>query len=209
MAKETTDLLANVSLLLGIVATVWAGILVVYKFYKSRIKPFTAKVDRVLTEWPVFYDRHCKLEVEVKTIKAKILPNGGSSLDDKLNVIINTQELMREKQKALMYSDLTPMFTLDANENLTFVNAAWLKLTGFNNPEDAYGIGWLRAIPEDERKKLMDIREQQRQSPFAFYDTVIFKNIMTGELVKTTCKTTLVKDAKGQVIEKIGSLQVE
>lgn len=104
--------------------------------------------------------------------------------------------------------DEKPMFLNDNKGNLVFVNNSWLKVLGYSDPEDAYGEGYLLAIPEADRERVHRQAQRYAASPSPFSGVVTFINISTEAEVKTFCRTELVFDNNGNFFKTIGRLDI-
>lgn len=196
-------------MLFAIIGSIYGAYVIVKKWYREKLKPKINKFTTMVDEWPMYKAAQETMVLDLMHVKHQVFPNNGGSIVDKLNVLMDNQSTIKMKVRAQMNTDSSPSFVIDKKGDLVYVNDAWLSLTGFQKAEQAYGIGWLKAIPEEDQKTLIDEHEQQLSYPSDFFGKVRFKNIQTGFCVDTICRVTCVKsEHSGELIEKIGQLQI-
>jgi len=101
-----------------------------------------------------------------------------------------------------------PMYIMDIKGDLEYVNPAWCEVTGFRDPEDAYGMGFMRAIPDADAEMMMRRNEQFIKHPSNFEGVVNLRHIYTGEEFKANCRTELIYSKDKKVIKTIGILDI-
>jgi len=129
-------------------------------------------------------------------------------LELKIKQIEETKIINTNRSFAFLRTLVIPYFITDGEGNLTFANDAWLKMTGFNDLGDALGGGYLQAIPKENRKAMMEERDDFFKHPAPYQAIVYFENIQTQNLVKTSCRSDLVYDHAGKLAEVIGRLEI-
>ena len=127
---------------------------------------------------------------------------------ERVDEIENDVWIVKSKQRAIMATDPNPTYITDCNSDLIYANPAWAEMAGFNSVEDAYGKGYLRAIPNEDVEPLEQMAERQVKHPFSFEGHIRFKNIRTGEIVNTICRSELVFNKDGKWIRTIGRLLI-
>lgn len=101
-----------------------------------------------------------------------------------------------------------PMFLMDMNGDLKNVNSAWLDATGFNDPQQAYDMGFLQAIPDRHVDMMIKKNEQFVKKPSNSEGIVVFKHIETGEEFKANVRTMLLRNKEGKPIMSLGILDI-
>lgn len=144
----------------------------------------------------------------VEKVTKQVYPNGGSSLPDKVDKILDNQVILKENYDALIYLDETPTVRFNMLGECIFSNLAWLRLTGFNSPDEAYGLGWLKAIhPDDREKERDDFREAIRSNTlYTSYHRKV--NLITGKEIPVKKSTKVISNSKGEGVEIIATVNV-
>lgn len=114
--------------------------------------------------------------------------------------------LHKEEMSALLHIMKMPMFVNNEKMELVWVNAAWLEMTGFRDPEDALGFGYLRAVPERYHSQYEAISEQMKRHPFNFTGTVVMRNVETKQEITCFCRTKDISDENGNLVKVLGIL---
>ena len=127
---------------------------------------------------------------------------------DKLDLLEMEVGVLKSKQMADFHTDVTPVFINNTKGELIYANRAWADLLGWKSVKDAYGKGYLKAVPPQ------DIEEMERQSqrlvdhPSSFDGEVRLMHRITKEYIYAICRTELIHDNKGNLVETIGRLYV-
>lgn len=129
-----------------------------------------------------------------------------SEVSDRVDGLETKVMMIEGRQHALMYIDPRPIFVLNSKNEVKSVNPAWLEMTGMQTEKDALGFGYLRAIPEEDRDMMMEQAETFLEHPGAFSGEVKFKNVKTGTIIITYCRSEIVLN-KELVVETIGILK--
>jgi len=141
----------------------------------------------------------------------KVILDSGDSIE-KLNDQQHEQaieiSILKSKQMALLHTSLEPAFITAPNGDLIYVNPAWLEMTGFRDPKDAYGYGYLKCIPVLDRGELLKHVELLIQHPSPSETVIRFQQLGTGKIITTMCRTELVHDGNGVLIETVGRLRI-
>lgn len=141
-----------------------------------------------------------KLRPTVKLIK-RIL-----DVSDRVDKMESEVMIVKGRQMALMYCDPKPMFLLNEKNEVKWVNPAWLELTGIASERDAMGFGYLRAIPEEDLEKMTEQSEVFKNHPGSFAGEVRFKNVKTGVVTNTFCRSEIV-NVNERLVETVGILK--
>lgn len=138
----------------------------------------------------------------------QLYPNGGTSVFDKLDKILDNQIILQEKQDASLYLDNVPTVKSDMNGMCTFVNLAYLRLCGFNDASEAMGEGALRSVHPDDAVRIRKQYISAIKTNTQFVATYKKINVTTGEIFTVTVMTKIIKNSKGVPVEVIGVLRV-
>jgi PAS domain-containing protein len=152
----------------------------VYAFIKPRykkFKEFSHSVDRIL-----------QLQLDVDLIEEENF-------------------ILRSTLVSVVKTAIYPMYMLDKNNDLILVNDAWLQVTGFNNPENAYATGYFKAIHPDDLKEMHEIADERKGASTPASGNVKFKNLITHNITQWEYRTEAIKNSKGEIINYIGSLK--
>lgn len=201
MSDWVSDNFGNIIAAGGLIVSIFGGFHWIYKHPYTSYKKWIDIQNKDLEQNKIHREK-------VTSVLKELEPNGGGSIKDKINKIAYDLELMNVRYDATLYIDSNPIFINDKLGNVIFVNAAWLEMTGFNNPKDAMGFGWMKALPEEEAERLQIINETLTKHPSSFMGEIIFKNIKTQEIIKTNCRTTLIRDSKDNIVSTIGTLEI-
>lgn len=101
-----------------------------------------------------------------------------------------------------------PIYKTSPSGEVTYVNAAWLEMTGITDSKNAFGFGYMAAIPDEDFAKIERLHDLHQAHPSSFRGNVRFKNVQTGEIITTRCKAALVYDFKDNLIETIGRIYI-
>lgn len=145
---------------------------------------------------------------KVDVVHKEVLYNGGSSVKDMIKKSLYKLDFLAEKQRAQLYLNANPVFVTDGKGFLKFANAAWLRLMGCDDIQQVLGKGWLKTISDDDLEDVEFRLKLEAETPSPFYGEVLHKNLQTGETIKTRCRTQLIKDSDGNVIETLGVLEL-
>ena len=120
-----------------------------------------------------------------KTIKDY---TSGASEIKNLSEVVRRLNEVEEFKLAMMHFNSNPMFIVDDDGSLEYVNPAWCEMTGFKNPDDALGMGYMRAIPERFKDEVIDMNEKAVRHPSTFEGEIIFQHLYDKHLeIKTFC----------------------
>lgn len=108
--------------------------------------------------------------------------------------------------RSLFDSSKTPTYILDADFELIYVNTAWLELLGFSNDEDAFGLGFLKAIPDSQMVAMDRQMKNSKEHPSRFSDKMQFKHVKTKEEFFMFCMSTPIYDYKDNLYCTLGFL---
>lgn len=158
--------------------------------------------------WSLLMDVQSKQTIKLDSIIKQLYPNGGSSVFDKVDQVLDNQEILKQTHNATLYLDSTPIFKTNMNGECIFVNVAWLKLSGYNDPKQAYGFGWLRSIHPDDRERLKEELMESVESETQLVTSYRKINVTTKDVFNMTAMTKIVRNSKRKAVEIIGVLQI-
>lgn len=116
------------------------------------------------------------------------------------------QAVLGSKFTALIHISRNPIYIINTSGGITYVNQAWVDLTGFKDDKDAYGFGYLRAVHPDDRAEIEKQRQMIEQHDSSFNGVVRFKNLKTDEIIICDCVSQPFTDEKGKTVGTIGTL---
>lgn len=148
-------------------------------------------------------------------VAAQVLPNGGSSITDKINIIEgqtrSTQravETLAAKQKATIYLNDVPMFETDANGNCTFVNKAYQDITGLPF-QSCLGEGWQHALHPDDFDRVVDGWARCMATGTEFIMDFRWVQSQTGMIYYVTCRATITRDLSKNPFGAVGAIEIK
>lgn len=184
----------NLEIIVALIAIFSAAGGLLWRLHRKYVKPFLLKIDN---------------------IDKQFRPNGGSSFHDKLTRVDGKIDGLDDHLKILtkvfnstLYLDPNPIFKADAKGSCIFVNYAWLKLTGYTGQEEAYGIGWINAIYQEDKALVLDEWERCVETESLFNMQYRYMHRVTKEITKVHCRTTVIRDTKKKAIQIIGLVEV-
>ena len=156
---------------------------------------FLAKKFRPFTKWAaVMYNLSNRVNLLEKELRENV---------EKLETRIAVDENMI---RSLLDNSKTASFMLDKDFELNYVNSAWIERLGFTNDEEAFGVGFLKAIPETNMPKIERQMKNLREHPGRFSEPVHFRHVKTGVEFCMFCMSTPIYDYKGKVHGTLGFL---
>ncbi len=153
------------------------------------------------------------LAASAKYLFTKIKP-GYIAIKKWLKVAEKVDELHKEAatlksaQLAMHHINKDPIFLTNPKGEVTFVNAAWLNMTGIGDSRDAIGFGYLRAIPHEDLEYIKRQSDTLQEHPSPFSGKIRFKHIHTGDIYVTDCRSELIFNHEQKHVETIGRLYV-
>jgi PAS domain S-box-containing protein len=150
-------------------------------------------------------------------IEAQLKPNGGSSVVDRLNVAVGVLEtntstldgvsrdvhaLARKQQAALHLNDKCLM-EFDVQGHCTFVNRAFLRLTG-RTEHELTGTGWVSAFRPESRRVILDAWDAAVDSHSSMETPVTLASV-GGRTTEGTIQFTAVFSRDNGLIGWLGS----
>lgn len=130
------------------------------------------------------------------------------ALEAEIKVIRVRLHIAESKQMAALHTAPDPIFIMNPGGELVYANPAWGLMTGFTNIEDAYGKGYMQAIPPHDRDEIEKQNERLVEHPGSFEGEIRFRHLRTKDIINTICRSEPVHDDKEKVIETIGRLYI-
>jgi PAS domain S-box-containing protein len=133
--------------------------------------------------------------------------NHGSSLRDVVDRIENSMIRNRDLGRMLLSSTQTAHFEADANGRCTWVNEAYMDMTGFRFDE-FLGYGWYNSI---EQEKRMMVGQEWSIAARDGKEFVARYRVYTGDgrLAPVICRAVFSKNEKGAVIGAVGTVALD
>lgn len=131
-----------------------------------------------------------------------------TKVSDRVDELENKVYILDSKLAAGFHTAVDPVFIVDVKGDLVYANPAWQDLTEFSNVQDAYGKGYLRAIPPDDRDSIEEQSERLILHPGSIEMNVIFLTIRTKIIVNTLCRSEPFKNKEGFVVGTLGRLKI-
>jgi PAS domain S-box-containing protein len=97
--------------------------------------------------------------------------------------------------------EVAAYLTNDKGE-VTYVNAAYLDLTGFEDSRDAHDFGYLDSVPDEDRERILKEHDFTKQHPSRSAGKIRVRQIGTGKLIECRCKITPIYKKDGETLLK-------
>lgn len=120
--------------------------------------------------------------------------------------IDNEVGVLKSKQMASLHTDVHPIFIMNNEGEMIYANPAWCDMTGFTNVKDAYGKGYLKAIPPEDIEMIEKQNERLVEHPSSYEGEIRFRHIKTKEIINTICRSELVHGRNEVLVETVGRL---
>lgn len=115
-------------------------------------------------------------------------------------------KIKQSRNRAILHIDKHPIFITDNKGEVTYVNPAWVEMTGMDE-RDALGKGYLQAIPDEDIDSMEAKSERMIKHPSSLYDEVVFIHVRTKQIIKTMCRSEPVYQDESHK-ETIGRLYI-
>ena len=137
-------------------------------------------------------------------IKVKDLLNNS----EEIRALQENLAILECRFEGLIYLLPSAIFITDLDGNMIFGNPAWLKMVGGENIEDFYGHQWMSVIEPASRDEVERQSERMRKHPGSFYDQVNFRKVNSGIIIKTMCRSVVIKNKKHTPVQMFGILYI-
>jgi len=163
--------------------------------WKKGIKP-------LFTQLQVCFNTSDKIE----HIFQELMPNGGTSLKDRVDRTYDTVNYIGERQRALLSDDGIAHCEMDAEGKCTWINRTYARLVE-RTPSEVMGNGWHNCIAPKERERVVkawfDSVKEDREISIDFnFETP------TGELKLVRGMSYKMTNPEGETIGFMGKLTV-
>lgn len=200
-----------------VVSAVITAIVIVYKWvrhqvakwYEKNFKEHFANAEFIVRNWPEALKTQEQLKEDIKLIKGQVFPNGGNSLNDTTKKLLGEVYEVKQAITVNLKLDNTPICKANTKGDCIFVNAAWLKLAGFSDSSEAYGIGWIRAIHKEDRERLKNEWQEALRTQTQLITSFRMQNVQTGEVHNVESNCSIIRDIKGSIVEYMSALTIK
>jgi PAS domain-containing protein len=144
--------------------------------------------------WPMFK----------RWIKKKFSNKSIENLKEELSAVKSENYIINATLDAFFRIHKTALFVNNADMELIWVNRSWLDLTGFRDAEEAYGFGYLRAIPKEHHKSMREQAEQMKKHPSIYEDSVIFINVEDKRKIQTIVRAIPICNENNELVKVLG-----
>lgn len=202
---------------IGTVSAVITAIVIVYKWCSARMKKLYKKyfsqhfdnAEFIVKNWPAMYESQQQLQKQVGEIRAQVFPNGGGSMNDATKLLLAQVGEIKEAMKINLKLDTKPIIKSSITGECTFVNPAWLRLAGYADASEAYGVGWFRAIIATDRERVKSEWIEAVKTNTNLITAFSIRNIQTNVVYKVESNAALVRSIKGEPLEYIAALVIK
>jgi PAS domain S-box-containing protein len=151
----------------------------------------------------------------VLEIPDQFKPNGGSSLRDIIDRIHHDLVVLKKKiiyldgeNKAIMSflgESQPPIIFWEADKNGEWISISkkWLELTSLDL-KTSLGWGWLNAICEDYRDKVLELWTDSIQQKREFHSEFNIYNYLTDKEISVECHSVVVRDEFNEPLYYVG-----
>lgn len=164
------------------------------KIMRSVLYPF--RVPRILDS----------MDTSIKSIKKELTYNGGNSLKDVVAKTLKLATLLELRHKYELNISEKPMYECEASGGrCTWVNDSLCELFGMSH-EEMLGLGWLRAIKEEERQEVYEhwMHAIQTNIPYSWSYTIV--NQKTGDEIEVKSTANAVSLSNGTILQYHGTV---
>lgn len=138
---------------------------------------------------------------QIEYIQKELKPNGGGSIFDKITTMNGNINFMIIRGDAMIKLSHSAIYECDGKGNCINVNAKYSNLTGLTLDE-AYGVGWLNAIADDDRERVMQQWKQAVENSREFHSIYNIKD-KSGNKIKVSGSATISRDKHTNSINHI------
>lgn len=128
---------------------------------------------------------------------------------DRVNVIGDMATMSEIRQRAVVATLPDGAYEVDAHGAVTYVNQAWLDITGLPR-EESLGFGFMAAVPKEKRA---EVRAMRMKSPDEFYKDYTgpftWERVTDGAKIETWVRFYWNRTPKGDITGGFGTLEVK
>jgi PAS domain S-box-containing protein len=150
-----------------------------------------------------------------KAITKQLEKNGGTSLVDKVQQILNkldsiSLQLHRVETWKTAWMELTeePIFVTDISGNYIWVNNAYSHLVGLT-AEDLLGLGWSKALHPEDKENVIEEWKSSISSMSKFEYTYRVVNYYSKDIAQIKTIAKPLKEQSGSLVGYIGIIYIE
>ena len=187
------DFFAN---LLNVIVAAIPVLLLIYKFIISPIKNMSNK----FTEFSV---KIILLEQDIKVIKSEIMVNSGSTIKDKVNMIMQNMAINDTRWKYLDDSSI-PQWECDAEGKCVRANISMCELFGLSQ-DQMDGWGWFESVSSIDRNRVHEQWTYACKYAVPYQAKYGVQNQITGESYDIIAEGFPVSDTHGVLIHWFGT----
>ncbi len=125
----------------------------------------------------------------------------------KIEILLVDSHYGLEQIRALMHVMPYPVYLMDMDGGLEWVNPAWCELVGFNDPDDAYGNGWMRTVPDEGLEQMRQRNEDFVKHPSNSSGEIIMMHIHSKEKFTAKFRNELLYDEHKKPFKSLGILR--
>lgn len=170
--------------------------ILIYKYVVSPIKNINNKIVK-------FESKFSALEDDVKIIKSEIMVNSGSTIKDKVNMIMRNMAINDTRWKYADDSEI-PQWECDAEGKCVRSNASMCKLFGLS-ADQMEGWGWFDAISSIDRNRIHEQWTYACKHAVPYQAKYSIQNRETGESYSVIVEGFPVSDTHGNLIHWFGT----
>lgn len=132
-------------------------------------------------------------------IRAQVFPNGGQSMSDRLDKVLNFAKMGERRSLILSEHSNIPTFECDEFGLCVWVNTALANLFGMERAE-MLGNGWLKAVDSDDKQRVWrTFKESIEQNiPYSSNYTVVSQR--TGQRIYCYASAEVTRTPQNKVI---------
>jgi PAS domain-containing protein len=197
--------LQEISIYLGLFT---AALVAIHTFWKIGMPFLTERVwkpirERITTPGDVDkkLDKLVKLvenqSTELQGLKKFVLPNGGTSVSDRLGYVSDMLQAQDALMMAYMEHPHQARLRFDVSGYCTHGDGTFMRWTG-SNLSELIGWGWVNFIDLDQRDDVRDEWSNCIEEKRDFHMDITMLNLIHGPF-EARCSGRVVRDTKGQV----------
>lgn len=176
-----------------------SGIVDGVKYLNEEVRPALAA-----------FKQHVEQDVgpTLKALKAQLMPNGGSSLHDRIKRIDERVLIMEARQKLLDTNSAVGEFQTDEFGLCMYANSTLCDMYGLTESQ-MIGNGWLRAVVAEERQSVYDkwMGAVRNDFPYECRYRVRCCAEGGGETFEVQATAVAIRDSSGKIIRFYGSVE--
>jgi len=198
IAKSWTALKVFLAVVTSLVASI--------TIYEKAVKPYQMRRKESKQVQEKFFSDLRTMLVDISAIKGQVLPNGGTSLNDKVTVMASNVKVIGDRMKSLMAFNDKAMYWADEKLNIVSVNKKFLELFGADSEAKVLGSGTMAYIDYSEHERLWALWREALKTADELDMTYTVINGLTGERYPVRSHSIFERE-NGQVISICGMVE--